>query len=136
MWNCGKMFTRRWWHYMIYFWFFFFFFFFCFFFRAAPVAHGGSQARGWIWAASVTYTTAHGSTRSLICWARPGIEAVSLWILVGFVTSESQWELPHFCFKLSITFAHLIALYFHLDSHTFEPWLSYIALHVGLPSSP
>ena len=63
-----------------------------FFLRAVPVAHGASQARGWIGAAaaglchshsnvgsqllSATYTTAHGSTRSLTHWARPGIEPV------------------------------------------------------------
>ena len=50
------------------------FFFFCFF-RAAPLAHGGSQTRGLIraiaaglrgiWAASATYSTAHGNAGSL-----------------------------------------------------------------------
>ena len=76
-----------------------------FFFRAAPGTYGGSQARGrigataaglhhtcWltpqpqqhkIWAASATYTTAHGNARSLTHWVRPGI--ASTWILVRFV---------------------------------------------------
>ena len=36
-----------------------------FLFMAAPTAYGGSQARGPIRAASVTYTTAHGNTGSL-----------------------------------------------------------------------
>ena len=35
-----------------------------------------------IWASSVTYTTAHGNTRSLTHWARPGIEPAFSWILV------------------------------------------------------
>ena len=30
--------------------------------------------------------------RVLTCWARPGIEPKSLWILVGFVTTEPQRE--------------------------------------------
>ena len=55
-------------------------------FRATPEAYGGSQARGWIravaagheiWAMSATYTAAQGNTRSLLHWARPGIEPAS-----------------------------------------------------------
>ena len=90
---------------------------FCFLFcfvllcRAVPTAHGSSQARGQIrptaarlrtpqppqhriQATSVTYTTAHGNIRSLTHWARPGIEPASSWILVGFVSTAPQWELP------------------------------------------
>ena len=52
-----------------------------------PQQHG-------IWATSVAYTTAHGNTRSLTHWARPGIELISSWILVRCVTSEPQRELP------------------------------------------
>ena len=33
----------------------------------------------------LVYTTAHGNTRSLTRWARPGIEPASSWILVGFI---------------------------------------------------
>ena len=29
---------------------------------------------------------------SLTHWARPGIKPASLWILVGFITTELQWE--------------------------------------------
>ena len=47
-----------------------------------------------IQAASVTYTTAHGNIRSLTYWARPGIEPVSPWLLVGFITTEPRQELP------------------------------------------
>ena len=53
-------------------------FVFCFvlfcYFRGTPTACGGCQARGQIGAASSTYTTAHGNTRSLTHWERPGIE--------------------------------------------------------------
>ena len=84
--------------------------------RATPVSYGGSQARGQIrataaslchsrqpvpqpqqhgiQAASVTYVIAYGSTRSLTHRARPGIKPTSSWILVRFVTTEPQWELP------------------------------------------
>ena len=86
----------------------FFEMYFCLF-RAAPTAYGSSQARGWIravdadvypqpqqhwvWAASVTYTTACGNAGSLTHWERPGTEPISSWILVGFITTEPQQEL-------------------------------------------
>ena len=47
-----------------------------------------------IQALSSTYTTAHGSTRSLTHWARPGIEPTTSWFLVRFVSAAPQWELP------------------------------------------
>ena len=71
------------------------------FFRATPAAYRGSQARGsnqscscrpmpqsqqrGIWAASMTYTTAHGNVRSLTQWTRPGMEPATSWLLAGFV---------------------------------------------------
>ena len=83
------------------------FLFFWDFFKATPVAYGSSQGRSWIgaaaasaqsqqrqiWAASLTYSTAHSNARSH--WAGPAIEPASSWILVGFVTIgfEPQWEL-------------------------------------------
>ena len=45
------------------------------------------------------YTTAHGNTRSLTHWARPGIEPASSWILVRFFTSAPQQERLSFIFK-------------------------------------
>ena len=93
----------------------FIFLIFCLFFGggAAPSAYGGSQAKGsnwscscWstpqpqqcgIWVASATYTTAHSNAGSLTHWLRPGIEPVSSWILVTFVSAEPRWELL-FCF--------------------------------------
>ena len=46
-----------------------------------------------IWAASETYTTVHISARYLIHWVKPGLEPTSSWKLVGFVSTEPQWEL-------------------------------------------
>ena len=116
--------------------------FFCLL-RAAPVAYGSSQARGWtlscscqptpqpqqlkIQAASVTYTTAHGNARSLTCWARSGMEPTSSWILVRFNTAKPQWErLPYEFYrhvKLS-THIYLLGIYWnhifslgHLGEH-------------------
>ena len=47
-----------------------------------------------IGAASATCTTAP-NTRWMTHWARPGIKPVSLWILVGFVSSELQRQFQH-----------------------------------------
>ena len=46
-----------------------------------------------IQAVSTTYTTTHGNARSLIHWARPGIESELSWMLVRFVSTELLWAL-------------------------------------------
>ena len=106
----------------------FFFLSFCLF-RATPPAYGGSQARGLnqscslqptpqsqqrrIWAASVTYTTAHSNTGSLTHGARPGMEPLSSWILVRFITAEPQWELHYFSLLIRhICFTYLLDIDF------------------------
>ena len=92
---------------------FFFFFLSFYLLRAAPTAYGGSQDRGsnpscshrptpepqqrGIWAASVTYTTAHGNARSLTHWPRPGIEPTTSWFLDKLITAEPRRELPGGC---------------------------------------
>ena len=73
-------------------------------FRATHAAYGSFQARGRIaslchshsnvGSAIATYTTAHGNAGFLTHWARPGMEPASSWILVGFVSTVPQWELP------------------------------------------
>ena len=86
-------------------------------FRAAPVAYGSSQAKGWMGATAAglhhshsnigyaTYTIAHGNTRSLTHWARPGIEPSSSWMLVGFTSTVPQRELlKNFFFSLFLFF--------------------------------
>ena len=68
---------------------------------------GLNQNRSWqprpqphrIWAASATYTEAHGNTGSLTHWVRPRIEPASSWILVGFVTAEPPQELLVYFFR-------------------------------------
>ena len=46
---------------------------------------------------SETYTTAHSNVGSLTHWMGPGIEAISSWILVRFVTKPiSSWILVRF----------------------------------------
>ena len=41
---------------------------------------------------SATYTTAHGNTRSLTHWLRPGIESASSWLLLRFISTVPQWK--------------------------------------------
>ena len=102
---------------------FIFYFFYFLLFRAKPVRYGCSKARGLIgaaafglhhshskcgiWAASVTYTTAHGNAESLTHWVRSGIEPASSWTLVGFVTTGPQRDLPkNFLNSISQYFSH------------------------------
>ena len=89
--------------------------FFVFVFKcwAAPAAYGGSQARGQIGAAAANLHHSHSNVESephlqptpqLTAMpdpppTKPGIEPGSSWILVGFVTTEPQWELLFGFFK-------------------------------------
>ena len=85
---------------------------------ATTMAFGGSQARGpisysrrptpqpqqrGIRAASMTYTTAHGNARSLIHWARPGIEPATSWFPVRFVSTAPHQELQKQTLSLQVT---------------------------------
>ena len=88
--------------------FFFFFFFFCFLgphSQYVEVPRLGDELElqlpadsmataTWDLSHSATYTTAYGNARSPTHWARPGIEPMSSWILVGFVSATPQQELP------------------------------------------
>ena len=51
-----------------------------------------------IQAVSATHTTAFTNTGSLTGWVGPGIEPVSSWILVGFISAEPQWKLQETTF--------------------------------------
>ena len=89
--------------------FLFIYFFFCFLLLGPHVWHMEVLRLNWscgcqpkpqpqqhmIWA--TTYTTAHSNARSLTHWARAGIELTSSWVLVGFISTVPQWELPEMC---------------------------------------
>ena len=88
------------------------FFFFFGLFRPAPVAYGGSQARGLIRATAVGYARATATPDpSCICdlyhrsrqhrILNPLSEArdkpATSWFLMGFVSTEPWWESPNHC---------------------------------------
>ena len=64
-------------------------------FRAVPKAYGSSQARGRIGVAAASLRHSRSNAGFLTHWARPGIKPQSSWVLVGFVTTEPQQELPN-----------------------------------------
>ena len=70
-----------------------FFVLFCLF-RASLSACGSSQARDRIRTVAASLHHSHSNTGSLTHRVRPGIEPVSSWILVGFMTAEPWQELP------------------------------------------
>ena len=75
--------------------FYIYIYFFCLsaFSRAAPMACGGSQARGLIGPVATGLHQSHGNARSLTHWARPGFEPATSWFLVGFISAAPWWEL-------------------------------------------
>ena len=106
--------------------FFFFFFFFCLFrphprhmevprlglngsysFQPAPQAQHHQ-----IQATSATCFIAHGNAGSLTHWVIPGMEPVSLWMLIRFVSTEPQKELLQlFYFILFVVFSVFLGLH-------------------------
>ena len=77
-----------------------------------------------IWAASVTYTTAHTSAEPLTYWVRPGIEPKSSWILgmvlftftIHFIFTFNMVHLRVHClFRVIRTKRGYILLLFGLD---------------------
>ena len=58
------------------------------------MAYGSSQVRGQIRAEAAGLHHSHSYARSLTHGARPGIEPESSRILVRFITTEPQRELP------------------------------------------
>ena len=53
------------------------------------------------WDPSLICDLYHSNASSLTHGARPGIEPISSWILVGFIIAEPQWELPFSSFFFS-----------------------------------
>ena len=56
-------------------------------FRAAPMAYGGSQARGRIGATAAGLHHGHSHARSSTHSARPGIKPATSRFLVGFISA-------------------------------------------------
>ena len=93
-------------------------------FRATPMPYGSSQARGQIRAVAAVlhhfqsntrskpnlrlYTTAHDNAGSLTHGERPGIKPASSWILVRFVSTDTQCEL------LTVAYNYLFGFIYHL----------------------
>ena len=68
-------------------------------FRVTPAAYGSPRLGVESELQLPAYIEAHGNTESPTNWVRPGIKPASSWILLGFITTESQRELPGFwCF--------------------------------------
>ena len=53
-----------------------------------------------IQATSAIYTTAHGNAGSLTHWARPGMEPITSWFLVRFLSAVPQLELQVLNFEV------------------------------------
>ena len=73
--------------------------FFFLLFRVTSSAYGGSQPRGRIGTAAASLHRSHSNAGSLTHSSRPGIEPVSSWTLVRFITAEPQRELQEFGFN-------------------------------------
>ena len=129
--------------YLQFYWVFFIFkfidFFFFLLFLGPHLQHMEvSQARGWIMlpayaiarattdpSQSVTYTIAHCNVRSLTHWVRPGIELVSLLILVGFLTCWATTGTPNL---LIFFLYHCHSLY---KAHSVFSWVVYFSSKIS-----
>ena len=69
-------------------------------------------------AASATYSTTHGNTRSLTYWARPGIKPTTSWFLVGFINHCVTMGTPRWNFFM----AGLNILFFIFGFQWLEPY--------------
>ena len=94
-------------------------FFFFFFLSFEGCTHHGilsSQARGQIRSVANGLCHSHSNTRYLTHWARPGIESVSSWILVRFITTKTLWN------------STISILYFEIFDKTKWKWLFFCIL--------
>ena len=69
------------------------------------MAYGGSQARELIGATAAGLCHSHSNAGFLIHRARPVIEPTPSWLLVRFLSTVPQWELPPKSLFLKIAFA-------------------------------
>ena len=80
-----------------------------------------------IWAVSVTYTTAHGNAESLTHWAKPGIEPLSSWILVGFLNCWATKGTPRYLYFFKAAWCSIIFTYHTLS---FIRWWTYRYIYI------
>ena len=80
---------------------------FFFFFRAAPMAFGGSQARGQIRAVAAGLYHSHSNSGSLTHWPRPGIEPVSF-----MDTSQIRFRLAKTGTPKRLDFCQMLFIFF------------------------
>ena len=66
------------------------------------MACGACQARGLIGATAASLYHSHSNSRSLTHWERPGIEPITSWFLVRFVSAVPRWELLNVRFQSNI----------------------------------
>ena len=114
------------------FYFILFYFIFLLFFRAS-MAHGGSQARGWIRALAATLYYSHSNVgselhlrltpqltampaRSLARWARPGIEPAYSWMPISFVNHWAMMGNPSIVFNMQQMDVFQKAIYNRLNA--------------------
>ena len=69
--------------------------------------------------------------RSLTHWVRPVIEPTSSQILVGFVTTEPQWEFPKIYITFFITFIYMLKHSFACK-YSFRSHLSQVIIFKGI----
>ena len=81
----------------------------------------------------MTHTTAHGNARFLTHWARPGIEPPFSRILVGFITTEPQQDLPVLVISYLSSSPVLISLAVQLSLGLLSYLVLVLASSIALP---
>ena len=84
-----------------------------------------------IWAASATYTTAHGNARSLTHWARPGIEPTSSQIRGQAHNLLSHNKGTPLIIKLITKFTYALGLEIKLMVYIFAGLVSFFLMFLG-----
>ena len=104
---------------LYYYYYYYHYYYYYFAFQGCTSAYGRSQARGRIGVAAASLHHSHSNAGSepslqltpqltamlhpLIHWIRPGIEPISSWLLVRFVSAAPQQNSVHF-FKIEVLF--------------------------------
>ena len=95
-----------------------------FFGGAVPLAYGGSQSRHQIRATAGSLHHSHSKARCPTRWARVRVQLASSWILVRFVSTAPQQELPNiFIFVFYSEFFFFFFFFFWLHVKVPQPWI-------------